>query len=176
MRALMSKKICVSVRWVKLWVRPPLWKYVCPFVGLPCGCVPPPCENMCVRSLGYIVGASPPCENKGLIHWWSTHGAGHIPDIFSLHAAYSALRHFFNIHTQCNKHNMCNSNVHKKPHVGSYTPYSTEFFLFSPSRQSYGSHPLKEICPSLLVSLQPDKLSKHCSAFFEGHPVWAALP
>ena len=24
----------------------------------------PPCENMCVRSLGYIVGASPPlCEN-----------------------------------------------------------------------------------------------------------------
>ena len=63
MRALMSKKICVSVRWVKLWVRPPLWKYVCPFVGLPCGCVPPPCENMCVRSLGYIVGASPPWEN-----------------------------------------------------------------------------------------------------------------
>ena len=35
-------KICVSVRWGKLWVRPPL------------------CENMCVRSLGYIVGASPP--------------------------------------------------------------------------------------------------------------------
>ena len=38
-----SKKICVSVRWVTLWVRPA-----------------PPCENMCVRSLGYIVGASPP--------------------------------------------------------------------------------------------------------------------
>ena len=37
-----SKKICVSVRWVTLWVRPP------------------PCEYMCVRSLGYIVGASPP--------------------------------------------------------------------------------------------------------------------
>ena len=36
-----SKKICVSVHWVTLWVRPP------------------PCENMCVRSLGYIVGASP---------------------------------------------------------------------------------------------------------------------
>ena len=35
-------KICVSVRWVTLWVRPPPW------------------ENMCVCSLGYIVGASPP--------------------------------------------------------------------------------------------------------------------
>ena len=34
-------KICVSIRWVTLWVRPPL------------------CEYMCVRSLGYIVGASP---------------------------------------------------------------------------------------------------------------------
>ena len=43
MRALTSKNICVSVRWVILWVRPP-----------------PLCENMCVRSLGYIVGASPP--------------------------------------------------------------------------------------------------------------------
>ena len=51
-------KICVSVRWVTLWVRPPpLWKYVCPFVGVYCGCVRP------------FVG--------------------------SLHAAYSALRHFF---------------------------------------------------------------------------------
>ena len=37
-----SKKICVSVCWVTLWVRPPL------------------CETMCVRSLGNIVGASPP--------------------------------------------------------------------------------------------------------------------
>ena len=27
-------------------------KIVCPFVGLHCRCVPPPCENMCVRSLG----------------------------------------------------------------------------------------------------------------------------
>ena len=35
-------KMCVSVRWGKLWGRTPL------------------CENMCVRSLGYIVGASPP--------------------------------------------------------------------------------------------------------------------
>ena len=35
-------KIWVSIRWVTLWVRPPLY------------------ENMCVRSLGYIVGASPP--------------------------------------------------------------------------------------------------------------------
>ena len=31
---------------------------------------------------------------KGLVYWRSTHGAGHIPGIFSLHAAYSALRHF----------------------------------------------------------------------------------
>ena len=35
-------KICVSVRWVTFWVRPPL------------------CEYMCVRALGYIVDASPP--------------------------------------------------------------------------------------------------------------------
>ena len=41
----LSKKNCVSVLWVTLWVRPPL------------------CENICVRSLGYIVGASPPWEN-----------------------------------------------------------------------------------------------------------------
>ena len=50
----------VSVCWVTFWVRPPLWKYVCPFVGLHCGCVPPLYENVCVRSLDYIVGASPP--------------------------------------------------------------------------------------------------------------------
>ena len=31
---------------------------------------------------------------KGLVHWRRTHGAGHIPGIFSLNAAYSALRHF----------------------------------------------------------------------------------
>ena len=41
-------KICVSVRWVTLWVRPPPW------------------ENMCVRSLGYIVGASPPVKIRDL--------------------------------------------------------------------------------------------------------------
>ena len=40
-----QKKNGVSVHWVTLWVRPP------------------PCENMCVRSLGYIVGAYPPSEN-----------------------------------------------------------------------------------------------------------------
>ena len=32
---------------------------------------------------------------KGLVHWRSTRSAGHIPGIFPLHAAYSALRHFF---------------------------------------------------------------------------------
>ena len=35
-------------------------KCVRPFIGLHCGCVPPPCENKCVSSLGYIVGVSPP--------------------------------------------------------------------------------------------------------------------
>ena len=78
-------------------------KFVCPFVGLHCGCVPP-FENMCVRSLGYIVGASPPlwkyvCPFVGLhcgcvppscvpFHWKTIF-------VGSLHAAYSALRHFF---------------------------------------------------------------------------------
>ena len=36
---------------------------------------------------------------KGLVHWRSTHGTGNIPGIFSLHAAYSALRHFFYLST-----------------------------------------------------------------------------
>ena len=59
-------------------------KIVFPFVGLHCGCVLP-FENMCVRSLGYIVGASPPRV---------------CPFFGSLHAAYSALRHFsFRSHT-----------------------------------------------------------------------------
>ena len=51
-----SKKMCVFV--VTLWVcPPPLCKYVCPFVGLHCDCVPP---LVCVCSFGYIVGVSPP--------------------------------------------------------------------------------------------------------------------
>ena len=32
---------------------------------------------------------------KGLVHWQSTHSTWHIPGIFFLHAACSALRHFF---------------------------------------------------------------------------------
>ena len=70
-------------------------KFVCPFVGLHCGCVPP-CENMCVRSLGYIVGASPPlwkyvCPFVGVY-------CGCVPPfVGSLHAAYSALRHFLKL-------------------------------------------------------------------------------
>ena len=39
-------RFCVSVRWVTLWVHPP------------------PCENVCVRSLGYNVGAPPPEAQK----------------------------------------------------------------------------------------------------------------
>ena len=31
---------------------------------------PPPCENMCVRSLGYIVGASPPLQYLDSILNW----------------------------------------------------------------------------------------------------------
>ena len=49
--------LCVSVRWVTLWVHPPLCVSVC-WVTL--WVRPHPFENMCVRSLGYIVGASPP--------------------------------------------------------------------------------------------------------------------
>ena len=70
------------------------------FVGLHRGCVPPPCGNMCVHSLGYIVGASPPlcvhsiantvgCVPPSCVSFhWKTIFIG------SLHAAYSALRHF----------------------------------------------------------------------------------
>ena len=46
-------KICVSVRWVTLWVRPP-----------------PLCENMCVRSLGYIVGVFPLCVSVQFVTLW----------------------------------------------------------------------------------------------------------
>ena len=58
-----SVKICVSVRWVTLWVRPPdivarRRSDYCRLVAIFSQSVPP-CENMCVRSLGYIVGASP---------------------------------------------------------------------------------------------------------------------
>ena len=79
----LSKKICVSVRWVILWV------------------CPPPCENTCVRSLGHIVGASSPlCVHSigntvGVspplcvsFHWMTIF-------VGSFHAAYSALRHFY---------------------------------------------------------------------------------
>ena len=75
-------KICVSVRWVTLWVRPPL------------------CENMCVRSLGYIVDASPPLCVRSI---GNTVGASppHVcPFVGSLHDAFSALRHFFITHEQ----------------------------------------------------------------------------
>ena len=47
-------------------------KIVCPFVGLHCGCVPPPFENMCVRSLGYIVGVSPPSMKTCVSICWVT--------------------------------------------------------------------------------------------------------
>ena len=40
-------------------------KFVRPFVGLHCGCVPP-CENMCVHSLGYIGGASSPLRFRSI--------------------------------------------------------------------------------------------------------------
>ena len=53
----------MSVRWVTLWVRPPLFEKMCVrSMGFILG-ASPLFENMCVRSLGYIVGASPPFEN-----------------------------------------------------------------------------------------------------------------
>ena len=55
-----SKKICVSVRWVTLWVRPPpLRKYVCPFVGVNCGCVPPSVK-ICVSVRWVTLWVLPP--------------------------------------------------------------------------------------------------------------------
>ena len=53
-----KKKLCVRSLDYIVGASPPLWRYVCPFVGVYCGCVP------------LFVG--------------------------SLHAAYSALRHFYN--------------------------------------------------------------------------------
>ena len=75
-------KICVSVCWVTLWVRPPL------------------CENMCVRSLGYIVGASPPLCVRSIGNTVGASSPRVCPFVGSLHAAYSALRHFFITHEQ----------------------------------------------------------------------------
>ena len=37
------------------------------------------------------------------------------------------------------------------------------------SRQSYGSHLLNELCPSLLLCLQIEKFCKTCCSFFYGH-------
>ena len=57
----MQKKICVSVRWVTLWVRPRPCENTCVCsLGAIVGASPPLCEYMFVCSLGYIVGASPP--------------------------------------------------------------------------------------------------------------------
>ena len=46
--------------------------------------------------------------------------------------------------------------------------YRTEKVLYS--SQSYGSHFLNELCPSLLLCLQIEKLCKTCGSFFYGHP------
>ena len=61
-------KICVSVCWVTMWVRPPPSMKICVSVcgGVYCGCVPPLCVSF---------------------HWKTIF-------VGSLHAAYSALRHF----------------------------------------------------------------------------------
>ena len=66
-----SVKLCVSICWVTLWVRPPpLCETMCVRRGLNCGCVPPSlCETMCVRSFGYIVGASPPVKICVSVCW-----------------------------------------------------------------------------------------------------------
>ena len=98
--SMLHQYMALSVSFVSFACRK---KLVCPFVGLHCGCIPPPlkicvsicwvtlwvrpppCENVCVRSFGYIVGASHPCVS----FQWKT------IFVVSLHAAYSALRHFF---------------------------------------------------------------------------------
>ena len=54
--------LCVSVRWVTWWVRSPCENMCVRSLGYIVGAFPP-CENKCVRLLGYIVGAPPPCEN-----------------------------------------------------------------------------------------------------------------
>ena len=114
MRALTSKKICVSVRWVTLWVcpLPPNVKICVSIRWVTLWVRPPPlCENMCVRSLGYIVGASPPlgkyvCPFVGLhcgrvppvkirdLFIDEAHTALGIFPVFFPCIAYSALRHF----------------------------------------------------------------------------------
>ena len=90
----------MSIRWVTLWVRPlPLWKYVCPFIGLHCGCVPPLWKYVC-PFVGLHCGCVPPplwkyvCPFVGL-HCGCAPPPSVCPFIGSLHAAYSALRHFF---------------------------------------------------------------------------------
>ena len=64
----------------------PLWKYVCPLVGFPCGCVPPPLWKYVGAFVGLHCGCVPPsvCPFN-----WKTIFVG------SLHAACSALWHFF---------------------------------------------------------------------------------
>ena len=50
-------------------------------------------------------------ENFTFTLEWGTHGAGHIPVVFPLHAAYSALRHFSNYETnlyEIHDHQICN--------------------------------------------------------------------
>ena len=85
----MGHPVCVSVRWVTLWVRPPpfenmcvrslgyivgasppLWKYVCPFVGLHCGCIPPSLKIcVSVRWVTFWV-RSPLCVSIQLLTLW----------------------------------------------------------------------------------------------------------
>ena len=54
-----KKKLCVCLLGFIVGASS-LFENLCQFVGLHCGCVPPLWKNMCVRSLGYIVGVSPP--------------------------------------------------------------------------------------------------------------------
>ena len=67
--------------------------FVCPFVGLHCGCVPPLCvcsfgNTVCVCLLGYIVGASPTvCPSvKDNLRWKTTFGGRQslVEDTFSV--------------------------------------------------------------------------------------------
>ena len=56
--SMLPQLMALSVSFVCLFVKK---KIVCLFIGLHCGCVPPHCENICARSLGYIhCGCVPP--------------------------------------------------------------------------------------------------------------------
>ena len=72
--------------------------------------------------------------SKGLVHWWSTQGAGHNPIFFSLHAAYSALRHFLD-----SGHDYVLSNQHTNPTTTTRSVLSLCMRIFPQPQQKHAS-------------------------------------